>query len=64
MRAKKKDAPQVTNQKKCPRCGDENVQYQGAGVGVGVGPGKLNIQKHLFKCSSCGEDFWYTGKFP
>jgi len=64
MKAHKKDEPKVTNERKCPRCGDQNVQYQGVGVGVGFGERKPNIQKHLFKCASCKADFWYTGEFP
>ncbi len=64
MGVPKKDAPQVTNERKCPKCGSENVQYQGSGIGVGVGPSKPNIQKRLFKCASCEADFWYTGMFP
>jgi transposase-like protein len=56
--------PQVTNEKKCPACGSDNVLYQEVGHGVGAGPGEPNIQRLQFKCTSCEEVFWYTGEVP
>ena len=64
MEPHKKDKPQVTIEKRCPKCATENVWYQGGGVGVGIGDRRPKIQKHLFKCASCEADFWYAGEFP
>ncbi len=56
----------TTNEKKCPnpKCGSEDVYFQGSGVGVGVGERLADIQKLLFKCRACDADFWYTGQSP
>lgn len=54
----------VTNEKRCPKCGNTNVAFQGMGHGCGTisEGGKLpEINKHQFKCQNCNYIFWYTG---
>lgn len=54
----------TTNEKKCPKCGSLNVQYQGLGHAPGVGDRIAKNYKYQFKCQACEVVFWYIGEFP
>jgi DNA-directed RNA polymerase subunit M/transcription elongation factor TFIIS len=56
---------EITNKKECPKCGSNDVTYQGTSSGTGsaseYGPSP-SVDKHDFKCNACGHRFYYTGR--
>jgi len=54
----------TTNQKKCPKCGSEEVEHLGStGAGATREDGLLPpYSTHHFRCKQCGELFSYRGR--
>ena len=55
---------QETNEKKCTKCGSENVVYQGISHALYIGETISKPKKHQFMCQQegCGNIFWYVAE--
>lgn len=58
------EEPPVTIEKKCPRCGSENMQCQRVSHGSGAGDHRPITDKHQFKCLDCSAMFHFRGATP
>ncbi len=57
---------QETKEKKCTKCGSENVAYQGTSHALYIGERISKVKKHQFRCEQegCGNIFWYVAEQP
>lgn len=56
--------PQVTRERKCPKCGSANVKYQQLSHAEGVGQRISKVKKYQYKCSDCETIFSFRGEHP
>ena len=55
-----------TNEKKCTKCGSENIEYQGFSHALYIGGKISELKDHQFKCQQedCKNIFSYRAKHP